>query len=48
MNKVKERIKIGQYWLVDADIQMFFMAINKPQVELYAVFISRIQFLREP
>ncbi len=41
MNKVRERVKIGQYWLVDADIQKFFDSIpHKPLIVLMKTFIQ--------
>lgn len=40
MNKVKERVKIGQYWLVDADIQKFFDSIpHKPLIAIIKAFV---------
>ena len=41
VNKVRERVKVGQDWLVDADIEKFFDSIpNAPLIKLLKKFVN--------
>ncbi|NKB64822.1 MAG: Retron-type reverse transcriptase [Gammaproteobacteria bacterium] len=47
LEKVRERVKIGQYWLVDADIKKFFDSIpHKPLLSQLSGFLKDPDALR--
>lgn len=47
LNKVQERVKIGQHWLVDADITSFFDNIpHKPLIKLLQNFVQDTEAMK--